>query len=302
MANLVPWMTFLSLADYFMDTYGTNAMEFQFPVLSTAALVVTSALLLVLGSRLSFNARIALPTVFMTGLIFVVPSVDVLLRLRLIDPSVGFNLTLLSVPLNAMFSASAQNSLYALASLLGDEATQALQTGNGVIGMVAVCLRVATKLGLPPSPAMWTFCLGGAAILFASLCGYTSIRNDPSARQRLAAHEQRRALRYAAARQSAREMPPSAEPMLSDSESGRSSAATCSVLGRVWVQSASVFAVFVVCLSTFPGLTTSLESTGGLGSWYPIALVAAYNSGDLLGKGEAAKDRTCPNVVSRMCM
>ena len=76
-ANLVPWMAFLSLSDYFTTLYHSNAMEFWFPAFSTSALIASSATLLFVGSSLSFNARIAVPTLFMALLMLVVPAVDV---------------------------------------------------------------------------------------------------------------------------------------------------------------------------------------------------------------------------------
>ena len=82
-------------------------------------------------------------------------------------------------------------------------------------------------------------------------------------------------------------------------------------LSSAWLvgrESVSVFVVFLVCLSCFPGLTTSLHShSWDLGDWcarpprpaprppppspphpshlrFPLLLVATYNTGDLVGK------------------
>ena len=89
--------------------------------------------------------------------ILVVPIVDVLMDVGLLSAAAGFQLTMLAVSVNAMCSASAQNALYALASVVGDSATQALQTGNGAIGLLAVVLRVATMIGLSPTISVWVF-------------------------------------------------------------------------------------------------------------------------------------------------
>ena len=194
-ANLVPWMTYLTLADYFYGLYGTNAMEFYFPAISTTALVLTSAVLLVVGPRFSFNARIAWPTFYMALMLLVVPAMDLAVASGYVSRHSAFALTVGSTCLNAVCSASAQNSLYALGSLLGDSATPALQTGNGVIGLVAVCLRVLSKLGLPPTPAMWSFCVCGALILLLSLFAYMVLMADPHVKGRVNAHERRRIAR-----------------------------------------------------------------------------------------------------------
>ena len=193
-ANLVPWMTMLSLSDYFESLYHSNAMEFWFPAFSTSALIASSATLLVVGSKLSFNARIAFPTLMMALLMLVVPAVDMLVRWEMISLDTAFAVTLGSVMLNSVFSATTQNSLYALGSLLSDEATQAVQTGSGIIGLVSVGLRLASKVGLASTPAMWAFCLAGCAILLASLFAYTALLSDPKVRVKVDAHERRRAL------------------------------------------------------------------------------------------------------------
>lgn len=309
-ANLVPWMAFLALSDYFHQFYNSNAMEFYFPAISTFALVATSALLLAFGSQLSFNARIATPTLVMTISLLAVPTLDALVAFALISRDLAFCLTLFSVLLNATFSAATQNSLYALGSLISDTATQAVQAGSGAIGVASVALRIATKLGLPPAPAMWLFCLLGSATLLASLLAYSTLVSEPEVWAKLESHEQRRAMRHTAAKGA---NDPRLQPMLA-AENGslqRSSGASgssnglvsanggggghgsayvaaapsvLSVFRLVYVEATCVFSVFTVCLATFPGLTTSLESTAGLGTWYPILLVLAYNSGDLLGK------------------
>ena len=197
-ANLVPWMTFLSLADYFSTLYHSNLMEFYFPAVSTTALVLTSVIMLVVGQHMSFEVRVAWSTVVMTLCMTVVPIVDLLLSAGLVNINMGIAFTLCAVLLNAIFSAVAQSSLYALGALLGEEYTQAMQTGNGLIGLAAVGIRVATKLGLPPTPAMQTFCTVGILILGSSLVGFYALLRDPHVSKRIECHEQRRGVQACA--------------------------------------------------------------------------------------------------------
>ena len=73
-------------------------------------------------------------------------------------------------------------------------------------------------------------------------------------------------------------------------------------LAAAALESLSVFAVFFTCLSTFPGLTTSLTSTSWhLGSWFPIVLVAAYNAADLIGKTLPSHVRIISSVTLPWC-
>eukprot|EP00966_Prymnesium_polylepis_P322964 7379186-Prymnesium_polylepis.1 len=265
-------------------------MEFAFPALSTSVLLTTCAVLVCYGDRLSFDLRIATTTLLMAAGILVVPCVDLLINVGAISTDTGFLLTMVAVCINAMCSASAQNALYALASLLGDTSTQALQTGNGLIGLLAVLLRVATMIGLEPQVSVWIFSLLASASLLLSLAGYTAVTSDSTIAPLLRAHEQRRAQRKvdAGALQ---------QPMLDGGESGGGEGgggggATLAAARLVWREAACVFLVFLVCLTCFPGLTTSISSTSwGLGSWYPLLLVASYNAADLLGKSLPAKVR-----------
>jgi len=209
----------------------------------------------------------------------------------------------------------AQASLYALGSVLGDSSTEGLQAGNGLIGLVAVGLRVATKIGLPPTPAMRTFCLAGVAILLASLFAFVALMRDPAVKAKIDAHEHRRAARLAGGRANSVDGmgAPVDEDYVAFEEGegqwgsldysgggiGEGAASpqppkvtVTSALARCAVETACAFLVFLICLSTFPGLTTSLvSSTWRLGDWFPLALVAAYNTADLVGKSLPARLR-----------
>ena len=178
-ANLVPWMTFLSLADYFAFRYGNNAMEFTFPAISTSVLVAVSALLLAVGSAFSFDVRIVPPTLAMALMMLTVPAIDVLVVSGSLTTEVAFPLTLLTVFVSALSSAVAQNSLYGLGGLLGEGVMQALQAGNGVAGVLSVALRAASKLGLPVALSMWVFCGAAALLVVLSVFGYRRVMVDP---------------------------------------------------------------------------------------------------------------------------
>lgn len=178
-ANLVPWMTFLSLADYFSFRYGNNEMEFTFPAISTSVLVAVSALLLAVGSAFSFDVRIVPPTLAMALMMLTVPAIDVLVVSGSLTTEVAFPLTLLTVFVSALSSAVAQNSLYGLGGLLGEGVMQALQAGNGVAGVLSVALRAASKLGLPVALSMWVFCGAAALLVVLSVFGYRRVMVDP---------------------------------------------------------------------------------------------------------------------------
>ncbi len=302
-ANLLPWMAFLSMADYFTDTYHSNQMEYSFPALSTAVLVATSTLVLTVGAQFSFDARILLPSVVMAGAMLAVPLIDLLLRARILTTSLAFSLTLTAVFFNAFSSSVAQNSLYGLAGVLGDGATQALQTGTGAMGVVSVLLRALTKAmpNVSSSGSMWVFCVSGSVILLISAGAYTAMGRDPSISSRLVAIEARRAAADAdatALRAAAEQMLP-ADGKRMEEGGARGAPPPLSPVAKalgslrdVWVECASVFTCFVVCLACFPGLSTSFVSRDWhIGSWFPLLMVAMYNVGDLVGKALPASVR-----------
>ena len=326
-ANLVPWMTFLSLADYFAFRYGNNAMEFTFPAISTSVLVAVSALLLAVGSAFSFDVRIVPPTLAMALMMLTVPAIDVLVVSGSLTTEVAFPLTLLTVFVSALSSAVAQNSLYGLGGLLGEGVMQALQAGNGVAGVLSVALRAASKLGLPVALSMWVFCGAAALLVVLSVFGYRRVMVDPQIASavygaqfcrairaqfsdarlsthtsRRYAHELKRVGRHASSKNPSalaqlledngmmsgsmptQPSPGGTDPMASPVDAFGMSEKLSSawLVGR---ESVSVFVVFLVCLSCFPGLTTSLHShSWDLGDWFPLLLVATYNTGDLVGK------------------
>ena len=310
--NLIPWMTFLSLPDYFADFYSSNKMEYYFPAVSTGALVCTAATLLAVGSKLSFDVRIAYPTAIMMILGLLVPVIDLLVSTGILGLDAAFSVTLLGVLLSAVMSSTAQNSLYALASLLGDSGTAALQAGQGAMGLLSLALRCISKVGFPPTLAMYSFCLSGSLMILGSLLSYYALMSDPSVRPRIDAHERRRSQRAAT-------NPAAAEPMLAaeagmggtGGSSGSSSGgggsggggapSALALLRLTCRESTCVFTTFLVALSIFPGLTTSLVSTMGLGGWYPLLLVGAYNSGDLVGKSAPTLFRLVNRATLPVC-
>ena len=277
--NLIPWVSFLAIGDYFAATYGSNAMEFAFPATSTTTLVITSALVLAVGHQLPFWARIPLPTALSGLCMLGVPLLDLCMRAELISLGVAWDATVLVVFLSTATYATAHNSLYALGGLAGGSATQALQMGFGIIGVVSVGLRALTKLGLGESASMWLFCVSGAACMLLSLLAYAAIAADAEVAPRVRTHEaerRRRAAASASGTLSAKLLPSGAEA---------AEVRWRGVVAHVWREATAAYLVFTVTLTCFPGLSTSFAShEWGMGGWYSLALVGLYSAGDLAGK------------------
>jgi hypothetical protein len=56
------------------------------------------------------------------------------------------------------------------------------------------------------------------------------------------------------------------------------------LLARVWRPSLSLFLLYVVTLSIFPGFLAEDVHSAELGDWYPIILITLFNAADLAGK------------------
>lgn len=252
-ANLIPWQANLALADYYTWQYGSNVMEFAFPAVSTSVLLTTCAFLVAFGARLSFSFRVVTTTIFMSIATVVVPIVDLLHRLNLISTTLCFWITILSVCGSSASSACAQNALYALASVVGDSSTQALQLGNGVVGLLAVLLRVLTMIGLNRTASMWMFCLFASGSLLLSLKAYNTVIKSDRCGTTLRSHEKRRKQRGMLGVDCV-----DAPMLVSGVHMGSPLIET---IRLVWIEGSCVFLVFLVCLACFPGLTTSIAST-----------------------------------------
>merc|ERR1740130_1380732 len=221
-----------------------------------------------------------------------VPLLDLLMAVEMLHAATAWRMTLVVVFLNSIGCVTAQNSMYSLGALAGDNATQALQTGSGIIGVVSVVMRAMTKLGLPERLSMWLFCSGASVLLLLSLLSYRTIIADPQVAEKMARHEadRRRSTSGLAERLLPTATAPARELRWSD------------VLRHVWREAFAAFLAFAVCLACFPGLSTTFAShSWGLGSWFPLVMVALYNSGDLIGKALPARVRLIRDNKQLLC-
>ena len=56
-------------------------------------------------------------------------------------------------------------------------------------------------------------------------------------------------------------------------------------MGKIWYIALSIQVCFMVCLSLFPGVSTSFQSNYlKLGDWFPIIMIFLFDLGDFIGK------------------
>jgi equilibrative nucleoside transporter 1/2/3 len=155
-----------------------------------------------------------------------------------------------------------------------------LTIGQGAAGVGVVALRFLTKALIGEARAavstMVFFLMGFVWVLLAIFVFIAMLRQQ---QRRASAETSAAAVNYM-------RMEDAAE------DGDTKSVSKLAVLKQLWPQAFSVCLVFTTCISCFPGLTASLQSTTfHLGDWFPLALVATYNVGDLIGK-------TAPQYIS----
>ena len=220
-------------------------------------------------------------------------------------PAVYLNLSCLS-----LLVAVNQSSCYGLAGIMGPDFIQALERGKGWTGVAVVILRAFIKYadggkggenskeergieGGIKTNGTGTFFLTASLIVCLATVGYGALVSEAFARVKVDEYEGNLKVHEATPRNT-----PNTTPTMGKLRRGKRERAAHAptvdlltrkvknkILLRIQVPLVTVFLVFTLCISCFPGVATTLRSdTWGLGTWFPLAMVAAYNVADLIGK------------------
>mmetsp|Transcript_62492 Transcript_62492/g.107266 ORF Transcript_62492/g.107266 Transcript_62492/m.107266 type:complete len:439 (+) Transcript_62492:125-1441(+) len=305
-STLAPWLAYIAAADFFIGTYPNAELMFVFPVQNFFVLVTGSMILMFHSEKLPLNQRIILPQIAVVASLAVVPC----LNLLAVEHDLALKLTLLAQLAGAVCVTVYQSASYGAGAMLGPSVTNSLETGKGLGGLGIILARMGAKAMLPSTRAglvMSTnvFFAFSNCLVITSIVLWTAMLRDPYAAAKIKEYEdQRQANNLAAAVAAATPDPKNGvsragnsveKSKLLELESARSyskvneQAAAPSdawtVLRALSLPAGVVASGFMVCLSCFPGLTTSLSSrTLGLGDWFPVLMVFAYNTFDLVGK------------------
>jgi hypothetical protein len=215
------------------------------------------------------------------------------------EKNLAFHLTLLAQFVGSVATTTYQPSSYGAAALFGPTITNELQRGNGIGGLLVIAARISFKLIFPSTIAGLVastngFFLFANLVVVFSICCWLALLRDPDAAVKIQDYEaqrMRQLLSHNDEPTGKLEAAPISRaagekvkllPLLAGGAGGSSMA---SVARAVAMPAAVVCSGFTVCLACFPGLTTSLVSTTlGLGDWFPVLLVLAFNAFDLVGK------------------
>eukprot|EP01112_Ceratiomyxa_fruticulosa_P013868 TRINITY_DN392_c0_g1_i2.p1 TRINITY_DN392_c0_g1~~TRINITY_DN392_c0_g1_i2.p1 ORF type:complete len:416 (+),score=65.13 TRINITY_DN392_c0_g1_i2:185-1432(+) len=275
-AALMPWNSFIMSFDYFDSVYGT---KFPFPFVLSMVYGYASVIFLFLSikimPRFSFGSRIL--TAFSIDLIVLVlvPFLPVLI----INTQISMWVTLIGGFICGSASAVLFGSVVGLASIFPEGYTTAFMSGNGVAGIAAFILRVVTKVSMPNTEkglqhSGTLYFVLAAFLILVCLLLYLVLMKLPITIYYMQ--------RYYSTQNTER------ESLLKDSENIRRkpNVSTWKLALKIKREALTVFFVFFVTLSLFPGVTSLVPtSTPSLGdAWFQIIFSGFFMVFDFLGR------------------
>lgn len=285
-ANVVPWSAYISVSDYWNATFPDEQLNFVFPVLNMSLLAVGTVLTTLGGRNIgSLRSRIQGTNLLITLLLlcvplFIMPNSKSSWAL----PALYANLSLLSLLVSVN-----QSSCYGIAGVMGPEFIQALERGKGWTGVAVVVLRGgikyaggASKLGGDKgveedgngTSGTGTFFLSASLIVFLATVGYGWLVSGEFARARVDEYEGNLQVHEATPRNTPSNTP-NTTPTIGIENTKKKmlqhhgNATTAVDLTRkvknkiivtIQVPLVTVFLVFTLCISCFPGVATTLHS------------------------------------------
>jgi hypothetical protein len=212
-------------------------------------------------------------------------------------PALYANLSCLS-----LLVAVNQSSCYGLAGIMGPDFIQALERGKGWTGVAVVVLRAFIKCldvgegGAARTGGTGLFFLAASLIVCLATAGYGALTSQAYSKALVDEYEGNLKVHEATPRNTPLSTPDATAGRRRQGKGGGAGAEGATgagltrkvknkILLRIQVPLLTIFLVFTLCISCFPGVATTLRSdTWGMGTWFPLAMVAAYNTADLLGK------------------
>ncbi|GMI05851.1 hypothetical protein TrRE_jg12405 [Triparma retinervis] len=272
-ANVVPWLAYISVSDYWNAAFPNKQTSFIFPVLNMSLLAIGTIMTTLGGRNLgSLSKGWSLPALYA-------------------------NLSCLS-----LLVAVNQSSCYGLAGIMGPDFIQALERGKGWTGVAVVVLRAFIKCldvgegGAARTGGTGLFFLAASLIVCLATAGYGALTSQAYSKALVDEYEGNLKVHEATPRNTPLSTPDATAGRRRQGKGGGAGAEGATgagltrkvknkILLRIQVPLLTIFLVFTLCISCFPGVATTLRSdTWGMGTWFPLAMVAAYNTADLLGK------------------
>lgn len=305
---LFPWNSYITAVDYFERVHPGKHVDRVFGVLYFLPNLLMLVLVLRFGNLVPPGVRVRLGFS--------------LFLLCLLVPAFTSNLGILcaGIALNGVADALAQGSLFAQVASMPETYTQALMAGTSLSGLIVSVLRVVTKASFPAtdsgaasSASVYFVC--AALWVLACLYLYGELEAAEVFRWHVARAARARRAGEAAAAGAAGEVGEEYESELALTNAASSSSSlvgigtrntnrrgmwrvedgtrraagttlrdAAAIASRVRYHAFAVAITYVVTLSIFPGVLAEDLRDDSMGDWFPVALIAAFNLADVLGK------------------
>lgn len=318
---LLPWNAFITAADFFTHVFDTFPFMFVVGIFYNFASCAFLLIIMFFSSKLgTFVQRLIVGFILDIVALILVP-----IFANFVDPSVAVWLCLICAAATGAATAISFSSAIGMSSLFGSRSVTASMTGNGVSGLIVAVIRVATKAALPANDHGYSvsgiiyFVVAGVFVIVCMVAVLylnslpTSQALFRAARMTSPAADDDNAEREREHLLSGddNDVKVTSESMsaLPDEQTLPVIAATPTVQGvlkKIWLQALTIFMVFFVTLSLFPGVVTIIkpqvkkgtfvesDSEGGdsgwsekknwLEDWFSVILICIFDIGDFIGR------------------
>ncbi|XP_024357825.1 equilibrative nucleotide transporter 8 [Physcomitrium patens] len=295
---LLPWNSFISAVDYFDVLYPNSHVD---RVFSLAYMVPCFTFLLILtfyGQKYSSRLRINTGLFVFLAVFILVPVMDEVWITGSKGTKTTHVMTVAAACVLGLCDALVQGSLVGAAGELPERYMQALFAGTAASGVLASLLRVITKAsmsqtvrGLRLSADVYFIVTG--IFLLICLFSYNLVYKLPIMlhynSMKIGAMES--TLSTGGPRNVSElglKMDTTEISLVTTLDSELTNFAKPVSYWHVWSQiqwlAISVAMLYVITLTIFPGYISEDVHSAFFGDWYPVLLIATYNSGDLTGK------------------
>ncbi|XP_057493762.1 equilibrative nucleotide transporter 8-like [Actinidia eriantha] len=269
--NLLPWNALVTAVDYFGHLYPSKHIEKVFSVAYMSSSLLVLALMMSCGGRWSermgFRVRMNLGFSMFVGSVMVSPVLD---WAGLSDGGLdwAYGATVGAVVVCGLADGLIGGSLVGSAGKLPKQYMQAVFAGTASSGVLVSSLRIITKASLPQTPqglrtSAYFYFIVSTVILLGCIVCCNLLYKLPVMQQHYKLVPD--------------DLPSSSRPEFWE------------VARKIRWPAFGVFMIYTVTLSIFPGFIAENLQSRTLKDWYPVLLIAMYNTSDLAGKSLTSK-------------
>jgi len=273
---LLPWNAFLTAYDFFADVYVDFPFEFLIGCFYNSAGSLVLFLCIFFGKYLGpLGRRLAICFLIDFFMLIAAPLLAIF-----VTPDVSVWLVLVAVAFTGAVTAVSFGASMNVSALFGPKSIAGIMTGNGISGLVVSVIRIITKVCVKHT---WTGDIISASAYFATaglivlICVFASLYlvKTPEASALLAvmehkgraqADEEKASLLNTSTSDDTGSMKPIGDEAVAELSQPKKTVKIGPVFKKIWVQAFSVWMVFFVTLSLFPGVATMMKPQVDSGS------------------------------------